>query len=84
MSYMLENYMKSKVYGESFEAVIEECKARKFKYPAIYKNLDNEFFAVANISFPCTTEVMADYLSKDSEYVIVYHEKLGRNITFMP
>ena len=83
MSYMLENYVKSKAYMNKYDSVIEDVKYRKFKYPSIYMNQNDKCYAVANISYPSTTEIMADYLSKDSKYVIVHHEKLGRDILLL-
>ncbi len=83
MTYIMENYIKSKKYTELYDEVIKEYEYRKFKYPAIYKDLKGNHYAVASLSYPCTTEVMADYLAHDNEYVVVYNEALGREILLL-
>lgn len=83
MSYFLESYARSVEFSEKHDELARECQNRKLKYPAVYKENKGEFLAVANISYPSTTEMIADYLSKNAEYIIVYHEKLGREILIL-
>lgn len=79
MSSFLESYAKSNSYSH----ISTTNQKRKLKYPAIYKNLSNKFFAVSSVSYPATTETIADYLSKNAKYITVYHEKLKREILIL-
>ncbi|MFI3209599.1 MAG: hypothetical protein R3Y64_00880 [Peptostreptococcaceae bacterium] len=83
MSYFLDTYTKSVIYSQKHDDLASICRQRKLKYPAIYKEENDNKLAVVNISYPSTTEMIADYLSKDAEYITIYHKKLNRKILIL-